>query len=188
MKNMSKIKKSKIAQPLKLDLGCGENCIEGFTGVDLYAPSVKIKTDLMRFPWPWKDNTVDELHASHFLEHVPRLIRWKFMEEAYRVLKLDGIFRIVVPSFKSERAFGDMTHEPPAVVPMFFFYLNKGWREANKLTYGPYDLKCNFEHTCGPTGVNPEFAQRSQEVQVFACNHYWESFPDVWATLTKKPM
>ena len=184
---MPKPKKSKVITPLKLDLGCGENCQVGFTGVDLYAPSAAIKADLFQFPWSkWKDNTVDEIWCSHFVEHIPAKLRWKFFEECYRIMKLDAVMRIFVPSFKSERAYGDMTHEWPAVVPMFFLYLNRGWREANKLTYGSYDIKCNFENQAGPTGINPAFADRTHEAQIFACNHHWEAFPDIWITLTKK--
>jgi hypothetical protein len=57
--------------PLRLDLGCGNNPREGFEGVDKFAPNAKHKVDLFKFPWPWADNSVDELHASHFLEHIP---------------------------------------------------------------------------------------------------------------------
>jgi hypothetical protein len=56
---------------LKLDLGCGENPKEGFEGVDLYGEKAKHKIDLFKFPWPFKDNSVEEIHCSHFLEHVP---------------------------------------------------------------------------------------------------------------------
>ncbi len=185
---MSKTKKSKVIEPLKLDFGAGWNPQPGFKSVDLYEPKADLKVDLFKFPLPWKDGTVDEIHASHFIEHIPRTIRWPFFEECWRIMKQDAVMKIIVPSFKSERAYGDMTHEPPAVVPMFFYYLNKGWRESNKLTYGPYNIKCNFDHACGPTGMNPAWAQRSHEVQVFAATHHWESFPDCWATLTKRPM
>lgn len=185
-------KSKKTAAPvadLKLDLGCGQNKIAGFTGVDLYAPGEDVvKVDLFKFPWPWGDDTVSELHASHFLEHVPHAQRWPFMEECWRVLKPEGTMRIFVPSWKSERAYGDMTHQWPPVVAMFFFYLDKGWREANKLTYGPYALKCNFAHQAGPTAVSQAFSNRSHETQVFACTHYLEAYMDMWVTLTKKPL
>lgn len=183
---MSEEIKTEEAPVIKLDLGAGRNPIPGFTTVDKYEPEAQVKFDLFTFPWPWEDDSVSELHASHFVEHVPREIRWHFFEEAYRILKPGGIFRLVVPSFKSERAYGDMTHEMPPVVPFFFYYLNKGWREANKLTYGPYDIKCDFDHQCGPVGISGAFANRSNEAQVFACTHYWESFQDIWATLTKR--
>ena len=173
---------------LKLDIGCGRNKLPGYTGVDLHSPDADIKCDLFKFPWPFKNESVSEIHASHFIEHVPRTIRWPFFQECYRIMKPDATMRIFVPSWKSERSYGDMTHEFPPVVAMFFYYLNKGWREANKLTYGPYDIKCNFEHAAGPTAMSPEFSNRAHEAQVFACTHYLETYQDMWVTLTKKPM
>jgi len=56
---------------VKLDLGCGQNPREGYEGVDLYGDKAKHKVDLFKFPWKFADNSVDEIHASHFLEHVP---------------------------------------------------------------------------------------------------------------------
>lgn len=187
-KTKKKLKVIAPAPELKLDLGCGQNKTPGFTGVDLYAPEVDVRLDLFKFPWPWKDGSVTEIVASHFLEHVPQALRWPFMSECWRILKEEGVMRIVVPNWKSERAYGDMTHEWPPVTTMFFFYLSKAWREANKLTYGAYDIRCNFESTAGPCAVSPAFASRTNEVQVFACTHYLESYGDMWCTLTKKPM
>ena len=185
------------APEIKLDLGCGQNRKEGFTGVDFYAPGEGIvKCDLFKSPWCapgsdkllWKDESVSEIHASHFVEHIPYKLRWPFFDECYRVLKPGGKMQIIVPNWKSERAYGDMTHEWPAVVSMAFYYLNKGWRDANKLTYGDYDLKCNFEHAAGPTGMDGDFNGKTQEVVLFACKHYMESYPDMWVNLTKLPM
>lgn len=58
-------------QLVKLDLACGQSPREGFEGVDFLAPDVKHRVDLFKFPWPWADNSVDELHSSHFVEHLP---------------------------------------------------------------------------------------------------------------------
>jgi len=56
---------------VKLDLGCGQHPKEGFDGVDLYATQAKHRVDLFKFPWPFADESVDEIHCSHFMEHVP---------------------------------------------------------------------------------------------------------------------
>ena len=53
----------------KLDLGAGQNPREGFEGVDIY-PGAKHVVDLLKFPWPFADESVDELHCSHFAEHI----------------------------------------------------------------------------------------------------------------------
>jgi predicted SAM-dependent methyltransferase len=62
---------AKSTPSLRLDLGCGQNPKEGFEGVDMYGDKAKHKVDLFKFPWPFEDNSVEEIHASHFLEHVP---------------------------------------------------------------------------------------------------------------------
>jgi predicted SAM-dependent methyltransferase len=56
---------------VKLDLGCGQNPKEGFEGVDLYGDKATHKVDLWKFPWPFGDASVEEIHCSHFLEHIP---------------------------------------------------------------------------------------------------------------------
>ncbi len=56
---------------VKLDLGGGQNPREGFDCVDLNAPNPVHRVNLFKFPWPFADNSVDELHCSHFIEHIP---------------------------------------------------------------------------------------------------------------------
>lgn len=55
---------------LKLDLACGQSPREGFEGVDLNAEA-QHHVDLFKFPFPWADASADELHCSHFVEHLP---------------------------------------------------------------------------------------------------------------------
>lgn len=62
---------AKSPELVRLDLGCGGNPQEGFEGVDLLAPNARHKVDLFKFPFPWADDSVDELHCSHFVEHLP---------------------------------------------------------------------------------------------------------------------
>lgn len=187
-KSKRKLKPIGEIPELKLDLGCGQNKSAGFTGVDLYAPDADVTLDLFKFPWPWKDESVTEIICSHFIEHIPQALRWRFFEEAWRILKTEAVMKIVVPNWKSERAYGDMTHQWPPVTTMFFFYLSRQWRETNKLTYGPYAIKANFECEAGPIQLTPSFATRSQDAQVFACTHYLESYADMWVTIRKKGM
>ena len=86
---------------LKLDLACGQHPREGYTGVDLCADEAPIKLDLLKFPWPWDDASVDALHCSHFLEHIPMVeiegqdALFRFMDETWRILKPQGEFTIV---------------------------------------------------------------------------------------------
>jgi len=54
----------------RLDLACGQNPREGFEGVDIW-PGAQHVVDLQRYPWPFADGSVHELHCSHYIEHIP---------------------------------------------------------------------------------------------------------------------
>jgi hypothetical protein len=54
----------------KLDLACGQTPCEGFEGVDVF-PGAQHVVDLQKFPWPFADNSIAELHCSHYIEHIP---------------------------------------------------------------------------------------------------------------------
>src|SRR3970040_2308188 len=112
---------AKSSLELKLDLACGQNVREGFEGVDLHAPSAKHRVDLLKFPWPWADASVDEIHCSHFIEHIPlrdveerdllaphhpylgKDLLFAFFDEAYRVLRPDSHMTVICPSVPSQR-------------------------------------------------------------------------------------
>ena len=50
---------------------------------------------------PFKDNSIDVVYHSHLLEHLDRDIAELFLLEVKRVLKPDGIHRIVVPNLEN---------------------------------------------------------------------------------------
>lgn len=182
-----KIKKRKPVVPpapadLKLDLGCGPTPRPGFLGVDaLEFPGVACRHDL-RQPWPWADGSVQEVHCSHFLEHLTGTERIHFWNELYRVLKTGGMAQIIVPHWSSGRAYGDPTHQWPPVVEFSFYYLDKGWRAQNAPHCG---LTCDFMATWG-YNVAPAWQARNQDTQLFGITHHREVAQDLIATVTKR--
>lgn len=81
---------------LLLNLGCGPKHIPGMVNVDneaLFKPDKEV--NLERFPWPWKNQSVDGILASHILEHMPDWER--FLRECVRILKPGGMLEIAVP-------------------------------------------------------------------------------------------
>lgn len=66
-----------------------------------------IKTDPDIIVWnlrkgiPFDDNTFDVVYHSHFLEHLDRDSALPFLKECYRVLKPNGIIRVVVPDLET---------------------------------------------------------------------------------------
>lgn len=176
------------APRLCIDLGCGQSKREGFKGVDKYeAPGVDIVHDLLTFPWPFEDNSVDEAHSSHFVEHIDGELRIPFFAELYRVLKPGATALMITPAADSNRALQDPTHKFPPVVPEFYqCYLNKEWREVNKLTHGMYETPCNFAVQQINVGLDPSLMARNDDYRQFAMRHYRNSTTDLFVTLVKQ--
>lgn len=202
---------------MRLDLGCGKNKKEGFFGVDIiHFEGVDVVCDLrrnwyvekeadlinMQVPlfetgngdsvgeaYLFRDNSVDELHCSHFVEHLKAQERITFMNECHRVLVPGGKLTLIAPHWASCRAYGDMTHQWPPVSEFWFYYLSKAWREANAphddIEHNPEGYSCDFEATWG-YGINPSIQTRNQEFQQFALANYKEAITDLYATLVKK--
>lgn len=167
---------------MKLDLGCGKNKREGFHGVDIIEfPGVDTVCDL-RKKWPWENDSIEEAHCSHFLEHLTGKQRIHFFNELYRILIPEGKVTIIVPHWSSERAYGDPTHQWPPVVFFSFYYLNKQWRDQNAPHSG---FECNFEAS-GGNNIGQPWTSRHPEVQNFAQSHYINVALDLIVTLIKK--
>lgn len=173
---------------LKLDLGCGKNKKAGFTGVDLIDfPEVDVVTNLLA-KWPFADNSAEEVHCSHCVEHFTGMERVHFFNELYRVMKPGAKATVIVPHWSSCRAYGDPTHKWPPMSEFAWFYLSKAWRAGNAPHTDAENLNggfnCNFEVQWG-FSLEPGVAARNQEHQQFAMTYYKEACQDMIATLTK---
>ena len=108
--------------PLVLDLGCGTRKTPGAIGVDrIAAPGVDVVCDL-NVGLPFADSTVQEIIASHVVEHVEDLS--KTMEEIWRVCRPDAKVRIWTPHFSSGLAsWSDPTHRRTLTSRTFEYFL-----------------------------------------------------------------
>ena len=183
----------KEPQLLKIDLGCGPNPREGFVGVDMFKmDNVSIVCDLASKKWPFKDNSVDEAHASHFIEHLTNLNgKWErthFFNELHRVLKKGAKATLIFPHWCSTRYYGDPTHKEP-FSEMGFQYLLKDWRMSQaphsdaKWQKGGYT--CDFDVTYGYS-LRGDLQTRNQEYQMNALATQKEAAQDIIATLVKR--
>lgn len=166
---------------IKLNLACGQTKIEGFLGVDIKkTDTVDLVVDLEKFPWPWEDNSVDEIFCSHYVEHTNDLI--KFMEECYRILKPEGTIKIIAPYYNSIRCWQDPTHKR-AISEATFLYFNKQWRDINRLDH--YGINADFDFNYG-YDLNPEWAVRPAAARDFAIKHYTNVVNDIHVSLKKR--
>ena len=178
--------KHKELSLLRVNLACGQTKEVGWTGVDFVkTPVTDIVHDLFKFPWPFKDESVDEVFCSHFFEHIPGMIRGKWMDELYRIMKPEAKATFFMPYFQSARSMQDFTHAWPPVGAQSFLYFNKEWRNQNKLTHGHYDLKCDFDFTYGYLMQN-DFAAKHEEARNFGVRHYWDVVNDIQVVLEKR--
>ena len=110
---------------MKLNIGCGNYHIEGYTDIDK-EPSVRpdILRDIEK-GLPFSDETIEEIFTSHTLEHINDLIF--VLNEFHRVLKPGGLLHIIVPSGRAiEWALRDPTHKR-LIFPQTFWYFCGGF-------------------------------------------------------------
>jgi SAM-dependent methyltransferase len=98
-----------VNQPRILDVGCGRNKRPGAIGVDRNPRTrADVLCDLDHFPYPFRDNSFDELHAVHVIEHVADVV--KSMEEFYRLVRPGGRIFLATPHYTDFSSFCDPTH------------------------------------------------------------------------------
>lgn len=109
--------KSKITprtSPLLLDIGVGNNYVDGWTHVDFFQMRIRfwkkypkkypinrpeIETDL-RYPLNCADEIVDGVYSGHTLEHLYPFHAYQLLTEIFRILKPKSWLRINVPDLK----------------------------------------------------------------------------------------
>ena len=121
-----------------LDLGCGENKVPNSIGLDnVQLPGVDVEHDLLDFPYPFDNKSIDKIYLRHVIEHFAIENINFIMNECNRILKNDGLLVITVPHVFSISAFIDPTHRS-------FFTFGSGyfWDEnSSKAYYKEFQMK-----------------------------------------------
>lgn len=92
-----------------LNLGSGNDIRKDCINCDITDyPGVDMVVDLSVFPWPWGDETISGIRASHIIEHLPD--PKPFILECLRVLKPGGFLRLKVPHSSNISAVGCLGH------------------------------------------------------------------------------
>jgi len=95
---------------MKLNLGAEKDIHSGYINHDISnLPGIDVIHNLDQYPWPWEDNTFDEVIAMDILEHLDDFV--KSMEELHRILKPNGTVTIRVPYWNHSCAYIDPTHK-----------------------------------------------------------------------------
>lgn len=119
---------------IKLHLGCGNKKISGFVNVDKFpTDACDLTVDLEDLPWPWEDNSVDEIKMVHVLEHIGQSSETYLgiIKELHRVCANDAVIEIHVPHPRHDNFIGDPTHVraiTPQSLSLFNKELNDQWK------------------------------------------------------------
>lgn len=93
-----------------LDFGCGNKKRPGAVGIDINPDTAcDIVHDLNVFPYPFDDDSFDEIYADNVIEHLDDVIA--VMEELHRIGRPNALVKVIVPYGRSRWAFIDPTHK-----------------------------------------------------------------------------
>lgn len=99
---------SQVSGARLLNLGCGEDYVEGAVNVDEFAHKVDVRHDLNRIPYPFPDNAFDAIRCMNIIEHLDDVIAT--MRELHRIGRPGCRVSIRVPHFRSACLYEDITH------------------------------------------------------------------------------
>lgn len=104
-----------------LNIGCGSTYHKDWVNIDLNSSSSDVIQHDLSKGLPFESNSFDVCYSSHVLEHLNQLEADFFIKEQKRILRKDGIIRVVVPDLETicrnyikyleELVSGDLSHE-----------------------------------------------------------------------------
>jgi predicted SAM-dependent methyltransferase len=87
-------------RPVLCNLGCGTRHHPEWINIDFRGDDGTVFSWDLRQALPLSDGLCDAVYSSHLIEHFDRAGARRFLEECRRVLKTDGILRMVTPDLE----------------------------------------------------------------------------------------
>lgn len=86
---------------MKLNFGCGDRLAPGWENIDFHSTSPDVHRVNLLHGFPYQDSSMSAVYSSHVLEHFDKSSGGFLLRESWRVLKKDGILRLVVPDLQA---------------------------------------------------------------------------------------
>jgi predicted SAM-dependent methyltransferase len=119
-----------------LHFGCGNDYKKGFINID-----INKKADFYfdaRNKLPFKNETIEYIYSSHFIEHLKNDELARHFKESFRILKPGGIYRMCAPDFLALiNAYISKDSQWIKIVKEKIF-LNFDYISSNLVSYGDY--------------------------------------------------
>lgn len=156
---------------LKLNLGCGEHHRPGYVNVDK-SGNPDVLHDLETFPWPWEENSVQEVQLNHVLEHLGEStsVYLRVIKELYRICRADARIYINVPHPRHDDFLNDPTHVrvvTPDGLLLFSKSKNREWVDGGYANspLGIY-LDVDFEIESVNYTLDPVWAEKLDKKEI----------------------
>ena len=131
-----------------LNLGCGNDLRKDSINCDITAyPGVDKVVDLSVFPWPWGNETISGIRASHIIEHLPD--PKPFILECLRILKPGGFLRLKVPHSSNISALGCLGHYRTFSYDTLNDYLSRDFYYLGKAKFKTVEQKLLWWYESG---------------------------------------
>lgn len=110
--------------PAMLNFACGSRIHADWINIDFSPIDNRVKKVNLLSTLPFKNESFDVAYSSHFLEHLHPKKALQVCKEMRRILKTNGILRIVVPNLQN----------------MVQTYLDTLKKLESSLQHNPFDL------------------------------------------------
>lgn len=84
-----------------LNIACGSRIHNDWENIDFSPMDKRVKKVNLLSTLPYADSSFDVAYSSHFLEHLDKDTAPRVLKEIRRILKPNGILRIVVPDLEN---------------------------------------------------------------------------------------
>lgn len=155
-----------------LHLGAGHEPLPGAVTVDLNPKTrPSVEWNLNHFPWPFDDNSFDEIVALNILEHLDDFLAT--MGEIHRVSRPGARVSILVPHFSSGALFVDPTHRQYLSARSCDYFIAGTRIEREYGFYVPYRfrLERRFVGLSGGLQYLPGAGWLARQ-----CTEFWETY------------
>jgi SAM-dependent methyltransferase len=85
-------------EPIRFNMGSGNDKLEGYLAVDKNSEKADIKVDVLKMDLP--ENITDEILASHLIEHLPQHRAPELLSKWYKTLKPKGKLVVETPNIE----------------------------------------------------------------------------------------
>ncbi len=109
-----------------INLGCGTKYNKEWINLDFFPDSPYVQSCDLTKRIPFDDNTFEIVYHSHVLEDLERAAAQKFIDECYRILKPNGVIRIVTPNLED-------------IVKTYLQFLEKNLDAPTEITKANYE-------------------------------------------------